>query len=175
MPQYIRNRSPGGTFFFTVALLERRRTLLVDRIADLRESFRIVRARRPFGIDAIVVLPDHLHCLWTLPEDDADFSTRWRLIKRHFVTCIPYGERLSARREATGERGIWQRRFWEHTIRDDADYAAHVDYIHYNPVKHGYVDRVADWPHSSFHRFVTAEQLPGDWAASSTIESLEYE
>ncbi|MDB5986001.1 MAG: transposase [Nevskia sp.] len=175
MPHYTRSHTPGGTFFFTVALLERKRRLLVEHIEHLREAFRIVRAKRPFEINAIVVLPDHLHCIWTLPEDDPDFSTRWRLIKTRFVNCIPAGERLSIRRESKGERGIWQRRFWEHTIRNDADYAAHVDYIHFNPVKHGVVQRVADWPHSSFHRFVASGLLPADWAAEPPIEVLDYE
>jgi len=165
MPQYARSHVPGGTFFFTVALLERRRNLLVERVEDLRDAFRAVRAKRSFEINAIVVLPDHLHCIWTLPPDDPDFSTRWRLIKTRFAAGIPAGERLSIRRAAKGERGIWQRRFWEHTIRDEADYAAHVDYIHFNPVKHGYARRAADWPHSSFHRFVADGLLSADWGA----------
>jgi REP element-mobilizing transposase RayT len=120
MSQYVRSHTPGGTFFFTVALLERKGSLLVDRVDELRAAFREVRRRRPFVVDAIVVLPDHLHCIWTLPPEDADFSSRWRLIKTRFVSGIPAGERLSARRQAKGERGIWQRRFWEHTIRDEA-------------------------------------------------------
>jgi putative transposase len=175
MPQYTRSHVPGGTFFFTVALLERRHNLLIDRIADLREVFRVVRSQRPFEIDAIVILPDHLHCLWTLPTDDPDYSTRWRLIKTRFGACVPPGERLSARRRSKGERGIWQRRFWEHTIRDEADYAAHVDYIHYNPVKHGYVTRAADWPHSSIHRFMEDGRIPADWAAGPETDAFQYE
>jgi len=175
MSQYTRSHVPGGTFFFTVALLERKRSLLVDHIEDLRESFRLVRAKHPFDIDAIVILPDHLHCIWTLPPHDHDFSMRWRLIKTRFGNCITADERLSRRRTSKGERGIWQRRFWEHTIRDDADYAAHVDYIHFNPVKHGHVRRVIDWPHSSFHRFVASGQMPADWAAAPSIEGLEHE
>jgi putative transposase len=175
MPQYIRSHTPGGTFFFTVALLERQRSLLVDRIHDLREAFREIRQRRPFEVDAIVVLPDHLHCIWTLPADDPDFSARWRLIKTRFLNSIPSGERLSIRRQAKGERGIWQRRFWEHTIRNEADYAAHVDYIHYNPVKHGYVKRPAEWSHSSIHRFITEGRVTKDWAVGPSVEGLDYE
>jgi putative transposase len=175
MPQYVRSHVPGGTFFFTVATLERRHGLLVDRVHDLREAFREVRRVRPFEVRAIVVLPDHLHCLWTLPHEDADFSTRWRLIKTRFVSCIPAEERLSAKRRAKGERGIWQRRFWEHTIRDEADYAAHIDYIHYNPVKHGYVKRAAAWPHSSIHRFIADGLLASDWSAEPGIADLDYE
>ncbi|MDR3414607.1 MAG: transposase [Nevskia sp.] len=175
MPHYIRSHVPGGTFFFTAALLERRRGLLVERIEDLREAFRAVRATRPFRIDAIVVLPDHLHCIWTLPPDDPDFPTRWRLIKTRFAKSLPAVERLSTTRAAKGERAIWQRRFWEHTIRDEADHAAHVDYIHFNPVKHGYARRAADWQHSSFHRFVADGLLPLDWGAAPAIRTLDYE
>jgi putative transposase len=175
MSQYIRSHTPGGTFFFTVALLERKGSLLVDRVDGLREAFREVRRRKPFVVDAIVVLPDHLHCIWTLPPEDADFSSRWRLIKTRFLTRIPAGERLSARRQAKGERGIWQRRFWEHTIRDEADYATHIDYIHYNPVKHGHAKRPVDWAHSSIHRFIADGRLADDWAAGPTVEGLDYE
>jgi len=166
---------PGGTFFFTVALLERRQTWLTSRISDLRDAFRAVRSARPFRIDAIVVLPDHLHCLWTLPPDDPDFSTRWRLIKLRFARSIPHGERLSARRAQVGERGIWQRRFWEHTICDDEDFRRHMDYIHYNPVKHGHVSRVSDWPYSSFHRYVRLGVYPEDWAANDGARGMNLE
>ena len=175
MPHYIRATIPGGTFFFTVALLERRRRLLVEHIDELRAAFRNVRRTRPFAIDAVVILPDHLHCIWTLPAGDADFSTRWRLIKAAFARSIPNGERLSTRRERTGERGIWQRRFWEHAIRDDTDRARHVDYIHFNPVKHGHVGRAADWPYSSFHRYVRAGIYPSDWAADDAARNLYRE
>ena len=175
MPHYIRATIPGGTFFFTVALLERRRRLLVEHIDELRAAFRNVRRTRPFAIDAVVILPDHLHCIWTLPAGDADFSTRWRLIKAAFARSIPNGERLSTRRERTGERGIWQRRFWEHAIPDDTDRARHVDYIHFNPVKHGHVGRAADWPYSSFHRYVRTGIYPSDWAADGAARDLYRE
>jgi len=154
MPQYIRAFVPGGTFFFTVTLLERRRKLLTENIDHLREAFKSARRRRPFTIEAMVILPDHLHCIWTLPTGDADFSARWHDIKARFSAQITRGERLSARRLQKGERGIWQRRFWEHVIRDEGDYERHVNYIHYNPVKHGHVTRVADWAYSSFHSYV---------------------
>jgi len=131
MPRYIRAHIPGGTFFFTVALLERRRRLLTEHVDVLRATFASVRAQRPFTIDAAVILPDHLHCIWTLPDGDTDFSGRWHAIKSRFSRSLPKEERLSARRIAKGERGIWQRRFWEHTIRDDEDFARHMDYIHY--------------------------------------------
>ena len=126
MPDYRRNRVPGGTYFFTVNLLERRSGLLVEHIDAFREAVRQVRARRPFHIDAWAVLPDHTHCIWTLPPGDTDYSGRWKAIKIAFAKSLPKTERLSAVRVRKGERGIWQRRFWEHTIRDERDYAAHV-------------------------------------------------
>ena len=167
MPDYRRNRVPGGTYFFTVNLLERRSCLLVDHLDSFRDAVRKVRAQRPFHIDAWVVLPDHTHCVWTLPPGDDNFSARRKAIKIAFAKTLPNTERLSAVRERKGERGIWQRRFWEHTIRDDRDYAAHVDYVHINPYKHGLVQHVADWPYSSFHRFVKAVIYPQNLACDA--------
>jgi putative transposase len=164
MPNYRRAFVPGGCWFFTVNLLERRRTLLVDHIAILREAVAVTHQNHPFTIDAFVVLPDHLHAVWSLPPDDHDFSTRWRLIKSRFARALPRQERLSAVRVARHERGIWQCRFWEHLIRDEVDYARHVEYCYINPLKHGLVRRVRDWPHSSFHRDVRAGIFPEDWA-----------
>src|SRR5258708_23947642 len=164
MPNYRRALVPGGCWFFTVNLLERRQTLLVDHIATLREAVANTRRRYQFAIDAFVVLPDQLHAIWTLPPGDCDFSTRWRLIKRRFAKALPKRERLSAVRKARGERGIWQRRFWEHLIRDETDYARHVEYCHINPLRHGLVTKVRDWPHSSFHRDVRAGIAAEDWA-----------
>jgi putative transposase len=175
MPQYRRAVVPGGTFFFTVTLLERHRKLLTEHIDHLRAAFLAARQRRPFTVEAIVILPDHLHCIWTLPPEDADFSTRWHDIKARFAAQIPPGESLSARRLKKGERGIWQRRFWEHVIRDEGDYARHVDYIHYNPVKHGHAARVADWPYSSFHRYVQRGVYDLDWAAADDVQRLDME
>jgi putative transposase len=170
MPNYRRAFVPGGCWFFTVNLLDRRSSLLVDEITALRDATRHTRARFPFRIDAMVVLPDHIHAVWTLPPGDADFSMRWRLIKIRFARSIPQGEWRSRVRQARGERGIWQRRFWEHLIRDDDDYARHVEYCYINPMKHGLVRRVTDWPHSSFHRDVRAGMLPADWAGEIGIE-----
>ena len=164
MPNFHRCRVPGGCYFFTVSLLERHgNTLLVNRIDLLRDAVRRVRRSRPFAIDAWVVLPDHLHAVWTLPPDDDDFSTRWRLIKTFFARGLPRTERLSRVRRADGERGLWQRRFWEHIIRDDEDYAAHMDYVHFNPVKHGLVASPADWPYSTFRACVSRGLYPPDW------------
>ena len=169
MPDYRRNRVPGGTYFFTVNLLDRKSSLLVSHIDDLRESVRKVLEKRPFHIDAWVVMPDHMHAVWTLPPDDADYSGRWREIKKAFAKTLPKLEQLSAIRAARGERGIWQRRFWEHTIRDEHDYIAHVDYVHINPVKHGVVEKVLDWPYSSFHRFVRDGIYSADWAGGGDL------
>ena len=152
MTSYRRNFVSGGCFFFTVNLAERKLALLTDHVGLLRGAFRETHRRHPFTIDAIVVLPDHLHTVWTLPEDDADFAMRWQLIKSTFSRGLARNERISPSRAAKGERGVWQRRYWEHTIRNDVDFARHVDYVHINPVKHGLVDRVRDWAPSSFHR-----------------------
>jgi putative transposase len=164
MTTYRRNLISGGCFFFTVNLADRRLRLLTEHIDELRTSFRTTQKAHPFTIEAMVVLPDHLHAVWTMPEGDADFATRWRLIKTDFSRRVPAGERISKSRAAKGERGIWQRRYWEHTIRDESDFARHIDYIHINPVKHGLVTQVRDWPYSSFHRMVKAGVLPEDWA-----------
>lgn len=154
MPRYVRPRVYGATVFFTVALAARGSDVLLREVARLRESVRAVRAARPFGVDSWVVLPDHLHAVWTLPEGDRDFSTRWKEIKCHFTKAVGMTGRRSASKIAKGEKGVWQRRFWEHHIRDDADYLAHVRYCWINPVKHGLVERPVDWPYSSIHRDV---------------------
>lgn len=174
MTAYRRNLVPGGSFFFTVNLAERRLSLLTDHIELLRAAFRDTRLRHPFTIDALVVLPDHLHTVWTMPEGDAEFAMRWRLIKSTFSRGLAGGERISASREAKGERGIWQRRYWEHTIRDEADFARHLDYIHINPVKHGLVPRVCDWIPSSFHRHVKLGNYPADWGGDRSEDDHDY-
>ena len=166
MVMYRRNIVAGSRYFFTVTLLDRASRLLVERIEELRAAFRLIHTRRPFTIDAIVVLPDHLHCVWTLPEGDADYALRWREIKSHFSRRIPAEEQRSPGRINKGERGIWQRRYWEHTLRDEEDAERHIDYIHYNPVKHGHVARVSDWPFSSFHRFMRHGIYPPYWGGA---------
>jgi REP-associated tyrosine transposase len=160
---YRRNFIPGGSYFFTVALTDRKRDWLVRHINLLRLAFRRAKRERPFTIDAIVVLPEHLHCVWTLPPGDADYSHRWRLIKARFSRVLSAAG-APIHQSAKGEYNVWQRRFWEHTLRDERDLQAHVDYIHYNPVKHDLVTRVGDWPYSSFHRFVRMGWLSADWA-----------
>ena len=138
--------------------------MLTEHVDQLRAAFRETRQRHPFATDAMVVLPDHLHAVWTLPEGDADVAMRWRQIKSAFSRALPTIEPISGSRAAKGERGVWQRRFWEHTIRDENDFARHIDYIHINPVKHRLVTRVRDWPYSSFHRMVKLGVYPEDWA-----------
>jgi putative transposase len=168
MTRYRRLKVDGGTYFFTLALADRQGTLLTDHIAVLRAAFRYVQARYPFSTEAVVILPEHLHALWRLPHGDADFALRWRLIKNVFSRELPSVESRSLSRVAKRERGVWQRRYWEHFIRDDADFARHVDYIHFNPVKHGHVERVVDWPYSSFHRYVRLGVLPESWGGSES-------
>jgi len=163
MPNYHRLKFKGGCYFFTLNLLNRRSTLLTDQIDLLRNSFSQIKRKRAFHIDAIVILPDHLHCIWTLPQGDADYKTRWVLIKSEFSRHTPAIEKRSVSRRKRGERGIWQRRFWEHWIRSDDDYARHIDYIHWNPVKHQHVAKVKDWPYSSFHSYVEKGLLTQDW------------
>ena len=159
----------GRTYFFTVNLAERDRTTLVDHVDSLRLAMREVIARHPFDIDAMVILPDHLHDLWTLPAGDCNYPMRWALIKAGFSRRIPLGERCNPNRISKGERGIWQRRYWEHLIRDEQDYGRHVDYIHYNPVKHGNAVRASDWPYSSIHRYIAAGRLDRNWGGDVQI------
>ena len=163
MPQYRRAKIEGSVFFFTVVLAERPSKLLSEKIDRFRRIYRTIQQRRPFETIAICVLPDHVHALWALPEGDADFSGRWRAIKTEFSKSLPADEPRSPMMASHGERGIWQRRYWEHTIRDERDYAAHMDYTHFNPVKHGLVENAADWPFSSFRRCVARGFYPEGW------------
>jgi putative transposase len=160
MVGYRRNFVPGGTYFFTVTLADRP---LVDHIAAHRGAFRAARRERPFAIEAIVILPDHLHAILSLPPNDVDFPGRWRRIKGHFSSAL-IDAGIELKRRPNGDLALWQSRFWEHTIRDESDFARHVDYIHFNPIKHRLVPRVRDWPHSSFHRYVREGLLTDDWA-----------
>ena len=152
MPNYRRLYVPGGTYFFTVNLLDRSRDVLTRHIEELRAAYGAIAKELPFETVAIVILPDHLHCIWTLPDGDPDFSTRWKRIKREFSVRLPRTADANVTRR-TGERGVWQRRFWEHMIRDDADLARHVDYIHFNPVKHRHVKDADDWPYSTWRHW----------------------
>jgi len=175
--EYRRAKTAGATYFFTVVTHNRREFLCIPKnIALLRQAFGEVMTNHPFKIEAITILPNHLHALWTLPAGDANFSTRWRLIKSHFsrhcdLTC--QGQ-ISSSRQRKQEKAVWQRRFWEHQIRDEADYIQHVEYIHYNPVKHGLVNAPIDWEYSSFRRYVEAGLYAADWGTSGTIAFSQH-
>ncbi|WP_417568589.1 REP-associated tyrosine transposase [Marinobacterium aestuariivivens] len=176
MPHYHRLWQPGGCYFFTVTLANRDgNDLLVREIDLLRKAVRQVLKRHPFRIHGWVVLPDHLHCLIELPAGDSDFAVRWFLIKSSFSRHLPALETRSSSQIRRRERAIWQRRYWEHLIRDERDFEAHLDYIHINPLKHGLVERVADWPFSTFHRYVELGVYPPDWADDTRAGKLDYE
>ncbi len=170
--RYKRSRARGATFFFTVVTHNRRPILCQERnIALLREAFADVISRHPFRFDAFVLLPDHLHCIWTLPENDNDFSTRWRQIKSYFSRhCrIEFKSDQTIGHKNSGEQAVWQHRYWEHQIRDDLDFIRHVEYIHYNPVKHGLVKSPIAWQHTTFHRYVKQGIYHNDWGADRDI------
>jgi putative transposase len=168
--RYRRADGAGGTWFFTANLADRTADTLVRHIDDLREALNKVKTAHPFSIVAMVVLPEHLHAIWRLPPDDADYPLRWALFKAGFSRRVARGERISPSRVAKRERGIWQRRYWEHQIRDEGDLARHVDYIHYNPVKHGWVARALDWPHSTLHGYIERGMMPRDWGGGADGE-----
>lgn len=163
MTNYRRNRKDGGIYFFTIAIANRNLDLLVRHIDLFKTALYHEKHRLPFTLLWLVVLPDHLHAIWRLPMEDTDYSNRWRRIKASFSRALPKTESVSESRISKGERGIWQRRFWEHTIRDDEDLHRHLDYFHYYPVKHGLVNNVVDWPHSTFHGYVERGVYTADW------------
>jgi putative transposase len=169
MADYRRSKIAGGTYFFTVVAHERRPVLTTEMVrVALREAIQQAKTTLPFQIEAWVLLPDHLHCVWTLPEGDTNYSARWAIIKRLVSgRCAKMvNAPQSNSRHKRNERTFWQRRFWEHQIRDDDDMARHVDYVHWNPLKHGLVKVVKDWPYSSFHKYVAKGAYPNDWGGS---------
>ena len=170
--EYRRDRTEGGTYFFTVVTYDRERILCMpDNVSLLKDALKHVMQQYPFKIDAFVLLPEHLHCIWTLPDGDRDFSKRWRLIKSYFSKRChrQYRKTPSLSRQKKKEQAVWQRRFWEHQIGSEADFARHVEYIHFNPVKHGLVEAPKDWAHSSFHRYVRDGSYELDWASTILI------
>lgn len=180
MSRYRRASAAGSTYFFTVVAYRRQPILCNETVRNaLRTAIETVRTSRPFVINAWVLLPDHLHCMWTLPDDDADFSTRWMIIKRAVsLACredFRRADLMTASKLKHRESTIWQRRFWEHQIRNEDDFARHVDYIHFNPVKHGHVQRAEDWPYSTFHRYVRDGVYAHDWAGAMNEAALEYD
>ncbi|OQK18625.1 transposase [Methyloprofundus sedimenti] len=180
MSNYRRADTPGACYFFTVVTF-RRRNILTDEgfRVWLRNALSNTRKRYPFTIDAWILLPDHLHCIWTLPENDNDFSVRWNGIKRQFTKSakdsLHKPEWVNASKQKHREGTIWQRRFWEHQIRDDNDYQRHMNYIHYNPVKHGLVKAVSEWPYSTFHRYVNQGIYPANWGSNNLIQDDDME
>ncbi|MEW6441396.1 MAG: transposase [bacterium] len=172
MSDYRRHYVEGGCYFFTVVTHGRSRLLTEGgRFERLTNSFHYAIRKRPFVVEAMVVLPDHLHCIWNMPQNDADFSIRWMLIKRHFsagIKAVPNDRR---------EKPIWQRRFWEHRIRDEQDLERHMDYVFYNPVKHGYVKRPADWEYGSLRQAIARGLYAEGWGAEEprSVTGLELE
>ena len=184
MPQYRRNYVDGGTYFFTVVTYMRQALLNDLSIPILHRALKDCMLRKTFDLEAMVILPDHIHSIWRLPPTDDDYSSRWKLIKaaftKEYIRRVGAAGRVGGAQrnpqtlggamakptismQTKGERGIWQRRFWEHTIRDETDYTRHCDYIHYNPVKHGLVKSPLDWPHSTFQEFVQRGIYPESW------------
>ena len=179
MSRYRRDDTSAATWFFTVVTYRRQAVLCDEAVrAALRDAIMKTRADRPFQIDAWVLLPDHLHCIWTLPEGDADFSTRWNLIKRRTSKALKetYLQRkwMSPSKSSHRELTFWQRRFWEHLIRDELDFEHHADYIHYNPVKHGHVMSPRDWIYSTFDRYVKNGVYTADWGSNEEITFPDY-
>jgi len=179
MSEYRRANIKGGTYFFTVITHKRQKLLVCDEVRHaLRTAIETTRIQFPFQIIAWVLLPDHLHCIWTLPEGDADYAKRWGMIKRHVSQHCRHlinDEQANTSRLKRMEFCFWQRRYWEHQIRDEADLAKHIDYIHGNPLKHGLADQVSDWPFSSFHRYVAEGVYPKNWGGSVQGEADETE
>jgi putative transposase len=176
--RYKRLKVEGASYFFTVVTHERRKLFLdADVVAWYNEAVTRVQQRHPFDLEAQVVLPDHLHALWQLPRDDADYSTRWRLIKEAFTKAYlkHHGPPIvSESRRNKSEQGFWQRRFWEHLIRDDRDFGDHLDYIHLNPVRHGFVVAPSEWPYSSFARWVALGVYEPNWGSGEKQELPEW-
>jgi putative transposase len=171
--KYRCTKAPGSAFFFTVVTFDRRKIFTNEQIvALLRRAIAVVQVRRPFKVEAAVILPDHFHMIWRLPESEDDYATPWRLFKTYFTRrWSGDGDYpITPFRQSKGERAVWQRHYWEHLIRDEADWRPHVDYIHYNPVKHGLARGPGAWPYSSFHTFVKQGYYSPDWRAWEGVD-----
>jgi putative transposase len=172
--QYRRTNITGATYFFTVNLANRKNNLLINEIDKLRNTLNKVKKSHPFKLDAMVILPEHLHAIFTLPKYDNNFAKRWSLIKAGFSRQLPKREAIGQSRKSKGERGIWQRRYWEHLIRDEKDFEKHVNYIHYNPVKHGYVKQPKDWKYSTIHKYIEKGILKSDWGYKTNNDETSF-
>ncbi len=174
--QYRRYFQPGGTYFFTVVTYSRRKIFIQEKAFDLfNESICYVQGRKPFNINAFCVCPDHIHMIWTLPENDADYPTRWRLIKSYFSHHCKEGESLEISKSGVKKYGkqVWQHRYWEHFIRNEEDYSRHVEYIHFNPVKHGLASSPSLWKYSSFQDYVSQGLYPVEWGTKEEMGYLD--
>lgn len=172
--EYRRTIVKGAVYFFTLNLRDRKSDLLIKEIDKLRLAFNKVIRKHPFKIEGIVILPDHLHFMFKLPSNDGDYPLRIRLIKSAFTHQIEGNEYTNPSRDKKKERGIWQRRYWEHLIRDERDFESHLNYIYYNPVKHGYVKRVINWPYSSIHRDIKLGIFPVNWACELDFKNGQF-
>ncbi|PPD03776.1 MAG: transposase [Methylobacter sp.] len=180
MSRFRRSQTTGASYFFTVVTYRRQAILCDAPVREaLREAIETVRARQPFIIEAWVLLPDHLHCIWTLPPGDAGFPARWSMIKRQVsIACKEQYRRLDLMTSSKlkhRESTLWQRRYWEHQIRDAVDFSRHADYIHYNPVKHAYCQQVVEWPYSTFHRYAAQGVYPLNWGGGVNREMVAGE
>lgn len=172
MVNYRRNLVKNGTYFYTATLKNRKKSYFIDYIDHLRASTKKTKLKYLFEIEAMVVLPEHIHTIWTLPHNDDYFAHRWRLIKSYFTQVLAK-ECVPIIKNAKGNYNLWQNRYWEHTIKNERDFEMHVNYIHYNPVKHGLVKYPAEWPYSSFHNFVKKGILSSDWSGEAENELLK--
>lgn len=177
MPKYIRSYVPGGSYFLTLAAYNRNLVFgRLENISLLRRALRIVKSEMPFEIAGAVTLPDHLHFIWNLPPDDDQYSRRVGRLKALFTKSLhptrPPDQETSSSRRKHRESNVWQRRFWEHTIRDEEDFQVHLDYIHYNPVKHGYAQCPHLWRPSSFHKWVERGGYTADWCCRCNERSI---
>jgi putative transposase len=179
MSHYRRSNTTGASYFFTVVSYRRQGFLCLPPVREaLRAGIIAAQVKHPFEINAWVLLPDHVHTVWTLPEGDANFSVRWQTIKRmvshQCKDLLHKPEYMTSSKIKHGENTLWQRRYWEHQIRSDKDFENHVDYIHYNPVKHRLVERVEDWPYSTFHKHVKRGVYPADWGSAFQAVDAQY-
>jgi putative transposase len=172
MVHYRRCKIDGGTYFFTVTLKNRNSTILVDHIDDLKKAIKEAKSFLPFTINALVILPEHIHTIWQLPDNDHAYATRWRIIKSKFTKSL-LNKNIVINKDRHGLYNLWQRRFWEHVIRDEQDYINHVNYIHFNPVKHQYVTCARDWPYSTFHEYVRQGLLSENWGCGEKTDIVQ--